>query len=128
MEGEVADERLHRQAGVALAEHVGGVAQGLLGDVDRHEPLQPPGPGERVEQHPGLVGGAAAELDDGGRVTGAHHVAGMADQDRPLGLGGVVLREPGDLVEEPGALVVVEPLGRQRERPAAEAAAYVVDQ
>ena len=113
VQGEVADERLHRQPGVAAAEHASGVAEGLLGDVDRHEPFESPRAGEGVEQHPGLVGGAAAELDDGGRVAGAHHVAGVADQDRALGLGGVVLREPGDLVEESRALVVVEPLRGQ---------------
>ncbi len=49
-------------------------------------------------------------------------------QDGPLALGGVVLRQPGDLVEETRAGVVVEPLGRKRARLGAEPSSYVLDQ
>ncbi len=41
------------------------------------------------------------------------NVAGMLGQDRPLAAGEVVLRQPGDLVEERRAALVVEPLRRE---------------
>ena len=112
VEGEVADDRLDRHPVVGRGDLLGGVAQRALRDVDRDEAREVSGVGERTEQQPGLVAGAAAELDQGGGVAQRGDLVGVVAQDRALGLGRVVLREAGDLVEEPRALVVVEPLGR----------------
>ena len=128
VQGEVADHGLDRDVGVAGAEQVGGVAQRGLRDVDRHEPAQPPGRVERVEQQPGLVAGAAAELDEGGGVTGRGDVGGVLGEDRPLSLGRVVLLEPSDLVEQPRPLVVVEPFRGQPQRLPTEPPSDVVDE
>ena len=52
-------------------------------------------------------------------------VAGVRHEDRPLGAGRVVLGEPGDLVEQLAAALVVEPLRRQRLRRGRQPGAHV---
>ena len=82
-------------------------------DVDRHEATQGAGPTQRREQQPGLVRGAAAELDEGMRPRLGRDVRGVRREQRALGAGRVVLGQPGDLVEQRAAPLVVEPLGGQ---------------
>ncbi len=102
--------------------------EGLLGHVDRDEAGELAGRREGVEQDAGLVAGAAAELDQRRGAGGRDDVVGVPRQDGALPLGGVVLREPGDLVEQLGADVVVEPLRRQAARLGAQSSSHVLDQ
>ena len=80
---------------------------------------------ERVEQQPRLLRRARAELDERVGLGALGDVARVLDEDRALGAGGVVLGEPGDLVEQLAAAVVVEPLRRQRLRRGGEPGAHV---
>ncbi len=80
---------------------------------------------ERVEQDPRLLRRAGSELDERVRSARGDDVGGVRDQDRALGAGRVVLGETGDLVEELGPAVVVEPLGREVLGRRGEAAARV---
>ena len=69
-----------------------------------------------VEQHPGLLRRAAAEFHQGvgaGCRRRSRPRARAGSRPRP---GRVVLRQPGDLIEQVAADRVVEPLGRQRLR------------
>src|SRR4029079_7357977 len=113
---------------VAVCDRVGGLSQGGLGDVDRGEAGQLAGRGERVEQQPGLLAGAAVELDQGVRAAGARDLGRVLLEDRALGEERVVLLEAGDLVEEPGPLLVIEPLRPEGAGVAAQAATHVLDQ
>ncbi len=117
MTREVADNRLDHQIRVALVEHVGGVQQRRLADVERHEPFDLAVGDEGVEQAASLVAGAGSQLDHGGRAghLGDHRRARC--QDLAFGLGRVVLVEAGDLVEQLAASIVVEPSGRERAGP-----------
>ena len=126
--GEVGADRDHGQACVGRGELVGGVAQEFAGDVDGHVA----GRGtEMVEDDAGLGAAAAAELEQQGlRATGSGHLGGVTARDHQLGAGRIVLGERADLVEEPGAVVVVKILagqglrrgGQARERVAAQVA------
>ena len=102
--------------------------EGLLGHVDRDEPGEVSSGRECVEEDAGLVAGAAAQLDQRRGAGGGDDVVGVPAQDRALPLGGVVLREPGDLVEQLRADVVVEPLRRQAARLGAEPSSHVLGQ
>ena len=87
-------------------------AQEGLVDVEEDEPLRPlPPPG--VEEQPDLPPRARPQLDDLARTRPVHDLARDALQDAELGAGRVVLGEPGDLLEEPAAAVVVEVLAGQ---------------
>ena len=90
--------------------------QGRLADVDRDVAAQRALGPQRVEQQPGLVRRARAELDQGPGPGLRGDPRGRGAQDLPFGLGRVVLGQLGDLVEQRAALRVVEPLGRQRLR------------
>ena len=78
------------------------------------KPVQSPGVPHGVEQDPGLVTRARAELDEGVRL-GALRRCPRRGSSRSArsAPGRVVLGEPGDLVEEPAAPVVVEPHRRE---------------
>ena len=69
---------------------------------------------ERVEQQPGLLRRARAQLDERlgpGRARRSRRR--VRCQQGPLGAGRVVLGQPGDLLEQLAAAGVVEPLRRQ---------------
>ncbi len=125
---EVAHDGLDLQAGITLGELGSGGAQRPLGHVDRHEADQRPVRCEGVEQGAGLVAGATAELDHGVSARQLDDLVGMGHQQGSLGLGGVVLRQSRDLVEQLGSAIVVEPGGWQGARMGGQAAAHVVDQ
>ena len=62
---EVADHGVDLDAGVLRGDLLAGRGEHRLVDVEGHEAPQRPGPVQRVEQQPGLLRGAAAELDQG---------------------------------------------------------------
>ena len=78
-----------------------------------HEAPQRSGVAQRVQQQPGLLRRAAADLDQRLGAGDRGDLVGVLGQDRPLGAGRVVLGQPGDLVEQLAARGVVEVLGRQ---------------
>ena len=91
-----------------------GLDQRRLADVHRDEAGQRALGGHRVEQQPGLVGCAGAELHQGLRPGSGGDLPCGGAQDGPLGPGRVVLVEVGDLLEQFAAPLVVEPLRRER--------------
>ena len=100
--------------------------QRLLAHVERDETPERPRIAHCVEQHPGLVRRARAELDErvGLRAPGDLRCARF--EDRSLTSGRVVLRQPGDLVEERRTAVVVEPLRWEVLRDRGQAALHVL--
>ena len=122
---EVADDPVHVEARVAARDRVRGVAEEALAHVEGHEAGEPVRVGEGVEQGEGLLRRARTELhqrvgvralDDGGRPL---------REDLPLAARRVVLGQPGDLVEQLAAAVVVEPLRRQPLLLGGEAPAHI---
>ena len=111
---EVADHGVDGDARVPLGDRGGRGSQDLLADVDGRERAQRPGRPQGVEQQTGLVGGARSELDEGAGSGEVGDLVGAGGEDRPLGLGRVVLVQPGDAVEQMRADLVVEP---DRRRP-----------
>ena len=122
---EVADDGVNVDAGVLAFDRAGRVTQGRLAHVERDEAPKGSVRRERVEQQPRLLRRARAQLDErvGGRAR--CDVSGVPAEDRALGTGRVVLREPRDLVEEAATLLVVEPLRREDLRARREAGAGV---
>jgi hypothetical protein len=60
---EIADHRVHLEAGVLADDRRGACTQRLLADVEGHEAPQMAGLRERVHQEPRLLGRTRAELD-----------------------------------------------------------------
>ena len=112
VEVEVGDDGVDRHPGVLHRQGVGRRPQGRFAHVEGHEPGQPAGGLHGVEQDPGLVAGAGAQFDQGVGLGPLGDVLGVGVEDGPFGPGRVVLRQPGDLVEQPAAPVVVEVDGR----------------
>jgi hypothetical protein len=110
---EVADDTVDVEAGVAAGDRVRGVAEEALAHVEGHESGEPVRVPEGVEQGEGLLRGAGAELDQRVCVRALDDGGRPLREDLPLAARRVVLREPGDLVEQVAAAVVVEPLRRQ---------------
>ena len=110
---EVADQAVHAQPGVGGAQLGGALANDALGHVDRDVARERPRRRHRVEQQPGLRGAPRAQLDELGGGARGDDVPGVAFEDQPLGARRVVLLQLADLVEERGAVRVVEVLGRE---------------
>ena len=115
MQGEVADDRLDLDPGVAPRR---SARRRRAASPRRRRPARTaaswPVVGERVEQRAGLVAACRCRARRGwSRRRRPRCRRRVATQDRALGLGRVVLGQAGDLVEEPRARVVVEPLRRQ---------------
>ena len=106
---EVADHRVDLQPGVVVDQPGGRRPQELVAHVEGQVAAQRSLGGHGVEQQPGLVAGAGPQLDQGVGQRQLGHRRGVALQEQTLGPGRVVLGEPGDLLEEPAALLVVEP-------------------
>ena len=122
---EVSDHRLDLQGGEPLGHRRARVLQHSRIDVERHEAPERARLRQRSDQQLRLLRGAAAELDEGLGTAGARDVDDVPVEDRALGPGGVVLLEPGDLVEELAAPGVVEVLRRQRLRIGGESGSHV---
>ena len=110
---EVADDACHGEPGIFGGEQRAGLRQRRLIDVEADVPAQRSGGAQRVEQQPGLLRRAGAELDERLGLGQLGDLRRLCGEDRAFGAGGVVLGEPGDLVEELAAALVVKPLGRQ---------------
>ena len=110
---EVADDPVDLEPRELCGERGAGVADHLLGHVDGDVAPQRAGVRQGAEQEPALGRRAGTELDelDGARQGG--DIARALDQDRALDARGVVLRQRADLVEQLGAALVVEMLGRK---------------
>ena len=119
---EVADDGMHLEPGPLGGDGRRRRPQRRLGDVERHEPLERTGGGEAVEQEAGLLRRARAELDQGVGGGQLGDLGGAGGEDRALGAGRVVLRQPRDLLEQRRPCVVVEPDGRRPRRHVAQAA------
>ena len=107
--GEVGFQRLHLELRIAQLQPPHRLAQKVAADVDggiAGRGLQ------RIEQQGGLAAGAAAEFDHRRARGQAGQVGSQAAQQRGFGAGGVILVQLGDLLEQLGAAVVVEPGGR----------------
>ena len=87
----------------------GGAAEELVADVEGHVPRQRAGLLERGQQHPGLLAGPGAELDERVGLGQLGDRRGVRLEQGALGPGRVVLGELGDLLEEAAAPLVVEP-------------------
>ena len=61
---EIADDRVHLDAGVLEADRGCRVAQRLFADVERNETAQGTQVGERIQQESGLLRSTGAELDE----------------------------------------------------------------
>ncbi len=105
---EIADDRLHGEAGVLLCQGGGRGPQGGVADIERDVAAEPAARLHGVEQDPRLLAGAGAELDQDVGIGLEDHVLGVGVQDRALGPGRVVLGQAGDLVEQAASPVVVE--------------------
>ncbi len=81
---EVADDPVHPQPVVLVGELLRGVADDLLGDVERDVAAQRPLAGHRVEQDPRFVGRARAELDELAGAGLADDLAGPKLEDLAL--------------------------------------------
>jgi hypothetical protein len=110
---EVTDERGDPQPRIPGRQRDGGVLEHRGIDVERHELAQRARLGHRLQQESGLLRGAAAELDQRLAARQPRDLAGLLGQDRRLRPGEVVLGQPGDLVEQHAAALVIEVLRRQ---------------
>ena len=108
--------------GILVADGRGRLAQRRLAHVERNEARERARRPQRVEQQARLLRGARTELDERVGLGDLRDLVGSLGEDRALGARRVVLGEPGDLVEELRAAVVVEPLRRQLLRVRREAA------
>ena len=106
---EVADHGVDLEAGVVVGQPHGGRAQELVAHVEGHVAAQRAVRDHGVEQDPGLVARPGPELDQRVGQRDFGDLGGESIEQLALGPGGVVLGQPGDLVEEPAALLVVEP-------------------
>ena len=122
---EISDDPGDLEAGVLGSEYAARLGQRHLIDVESHVATKRAGARERAEQEPGLLRGPGAELDQRRRAGQPGEAGGFAGEDGPLRAGRVVLGEPGDLIEELTAALVVEPLGRQGLRLGRQAGEYV---
>ena len=113
VEAEVAHDRMHLECGVVGGERRRCVEQRLVAHVERDVLLESSGLAESVEKDPGLLAGSRAELDQHLRARTFSDLTRERLEQAALGSGQVVLGEPGDLVEQCAAPVVVEPDGRQ---------------
>jgi hypothetical protein len=122
---EVGDDAVHLEGRV-----VGGQARqrpldGVDADVHGHVGLQAPDVAQGAQQQVGLLRRARAELDQAAGLGQLGDLAGAGREDAALGPGGVVLRQPGDLLEQLAPASVVEVLRRQRLRGRRQAVAHV---
>ena len=108
---EVADDAVERHVRVAFLQLDAGALDDGLADIEGDVSRQGLGFVARVQQHPGLGGRAGAQLHDlPGRNT-LHQLVGNVREDAEFRPRGVVLRQLGDLLEEQGALFIIEKLG-----------------
>ena len=108
---EVTDDTAHREPGILRGDHLGCVDQRALADVEGHVAFERSVCSHRVEEYACLVGTAGPELNQCVGVREVGDGAGVANQDRSFGFGGVVLGKPSDLLEQSTALSVIEPFG-----------------
>ena len=114
MPGEVADDAAYPQPRVVGGDLPRWTARSALTDTSSGTKVpSPPCRAKRVQQQPGLLRRARAQLDQRLRAGRRGDLGGVRGQDRPLRPGRVVLRQPGDLLEQLAAPGVVEPLGWQ---------------
>ncbi len=121
---EVADHRQNPQARIIGANTLGRLIQRRRADVDGDVGREV---SCRVQHDPRLLAGPRAQLDQ-------HRVRAEAlgpfrrhpPQQGRLLPGGIVLRQTGDLLEQPRPLGVIKPLGRQGLHPARQAVDHVL--
>src|SRR3954463_5357689 len=111
--GEVTDDRGDLQAGVLVGERRPCRPEHRGVDVERNEPPQGPRCAQGGQQQPRLLRRAAAEFDEQVGTRGGGDLRGPRVEDRPLGPGRVVLRQPRDPIEQFAAALVVEPAWRE---------------
>ena len=134
MEGEgtgdvVGDLRANRNGRESTLQGLAGCFEGGGADVDGLVEDLRLEAGERAEEDAGLGGGAGAEFGEGeiGREV-EEDLVGVDLEQGALGAGEVVLGERGDLLEEAGALLVVEePRGKRAGRRGEAGAGLVCD-
>ena len=114
--GEVGGHRLHGRTRVVRRDRARRVGHDLLADVEGNEQQRTAVPRQRVEQQAGLGRHPRTEFEQGSRAGELGDVTAAVRED--LGLAGrrVVLGQPGDLVEQLAAALVVEPARRQPRR------------
>ena len=84
---EVADHGVDGQAGVVASHRIGRLPEGGVAHVERDELPQAAVAQHGVEQDPGLLAGAGAQLDQHVGVGRGGDVLGVRIEDRPLGSG-----------------------------------------
>ena len=119
--GVVGDLTSHGDAGDVREDVLTGLGQRGLRDIDGLIDDASLLPHRGGEQNSGLGGGACAKFDESELARGplpagsfAKDLFGMRCEDAAFGARQVVLGKLGDLLEEPGACLVVEEPGRQR--------------
>jgi len=120
--GEVTDDGVDVDALVPARQRGGRFDQRRATDIHGHETAEGATCAVRVEQGCRLVAGPRAKLDNGVRAGRRGDLIGVGAQDRALRLGRVIHAEPGDLVEQRTAPVVVQPARRQDPRRALQGA------
>ena len=107
---EVADDTAYPRLRVVAAQGPHRLLQIALVDVEEDAALELPRPGHGVEQQPDLSSRSRAQLDQLPRSDRGDDLLGDPLQDALLGPRLVILRQPGDFLEEPAPAVVVEVL------------------
>ena len=124
---EVAHHAVHLESrGSISVSSIGAGVHDRLVDVEGDVALEAALAGHRVEQRPRLRRHPRAQLDQLRGARAPTIVGRMAVEDLALAARRVVLRQRGDPVEQHGAALVVEELGRQLLQRAREAVAHVV--
>ncbi len=113
MHPKVADHARDLEIRVGRSQPGHGRPQGRLGHVEGDKPPQSANLPEGVDQGHRLVGGARSQLDQGGGPAASGYLRAVGGEHLTLGPGRVVLGQPGDLLEQGGALLVVQPPRRQ---------------
>ncbi len=123
--GEVGLEREYLEVGKANTQPVGHLIQVVTGNVHGDVPSRRL---QAVEQSAGLGAAARPEFhEQHSRADRCRDVAGMGGHDLGFGSRQVVLVEPGDLLEQLRAPLVVEVLARQGPRLGGQPVDHVVE-
>ena len=109
MLAEVADDQMDLQPVILAGKRGGGIAQKLIAHIEGDVFGQSAELLERTEEDPRLVARPSAELDQCVGLGQLSDRRRVSLQQESFGPGWVVLREPGDLLEELAPSFVVEP-------------------
>lgn len=108
---EVPDHRGNLDAGMLGGHRLPGGEQRRLVNVERDEATQRPLGGQRGQQQPGLLRRTRPDLHQGVGAGPPRDRRRHVEEHRAFGTGGVVLGQPGDLLEKPAAAFMVAQRG-----------------